>query len=259
MAPRRDGRADRWQAYVLWRAVDHEGEILDLLIQPRRDKRAAVRLMRKLLKKQGFAPKLAFTDKLRSHAAAFQALGLTCRHKQGLRMNNRAENSHQVVRRRGRKMQRFKSAGSAQRFSASTPPSTTPSTFSAIESPDQLAKVQSRSGGALAGCGRRGPTEFSPCTFLTAARQRDKAVPGVHSACVRARIAARALSAPRSRRPSSGNFVPPRASPGCVATRVVTPKPATLALVFSWFTEGFDTTDLKDAKTRSTNFVKFRT
>jgi putative transposase len=99
----------------LWRAVDQEGEILDLLIQPRRDKRAAVRLIRKLLKKQGFAPKVAVTDKLRFYAAAFRALCLTCRHEQGLRMNNR-ENSHQVVRRRERKMQRFKSAGSAQRF-----------------------------------------------------------------------------------------------------------------------------------------------
>jgi transposase-like protein len=116
----------------MYRAVDHEGEILDLLIQPRRGKRAAVRLMRKLLKKRGFAPELAVTDKLRSYAAAFQALGLTCRHEEGLRMNNRAENSHQVVRRRKRKMPRFKSAGSAQRFSASTPSSTTPSTSSAI-------------------------------------------------------------------------------------------------------------------------------
>ena len=100
----------------LWRAVDQEGEILDLLVQSRRDKRAAVRLMRKLLRKQGFVPRLAVTDKLRSYAAAFQALRLSCRHEQGLRMNNRAENSHQVVRRRERKMQRFKSAGSAQRF-----------------------------------------------------------------------------------------------------------------------------------------------
>jgi putative transposase len=100
----------------LWRAVDQEGEILDLLIQPRRDKRAAVRLMRKLLKKQGFAPKRAVTDKLPSYAAAFRELRLTCRHEQGLRTNNRAENSHQIVRRRERKMQRFKSAGLAQRF-----------------------------------------------------------------------------------------------------------------------------------------------
>src|SRR5215469_4788189 len=64
----------------------------------------------------GFAPKRAFTDKLRSYAAAFRELRLTCRHEQGLRMNNRAENSHQAVRRRERKMQRFKSAPSAQRF-----------------------------------------------------------------------------------------------------------------------------------------------
>jgi transposase-like protein len=72
--------------------------------------------MRKLLKKQGFAPKLLVTDKLRSYAAAFRLLGLGCPHEQGLRRNNRAENSHQVVRRRERKLQRFKSARSAQRF-----------------------------------------------------------------------------------------------------------------------------------------------
>jgi transposase-like protein len=100
----------------LWRAVDHEGEILDVLVQRRRDRRAAVRLMRKLLKKQGFAPKKVTTDKLRSYGAAFRHLGLACQHDQGLRQNNRAENSHQVVRRRERKMQRFKSAASAQRF-----------------------------------------------------------------------------------------------------------------------------------------------
>src|SRR5437660_9226256 len=100
----------------LWRAVDHEGEVLDMLVQRRRDTRSALRLMRKLLKKQGFAPKLLVTDKLRSYASAFRRLRLTCPHEQGLRSNNRAENSHQPVRRRERKMQRFKSAGSAQRF-----------------------------------------------------------------------------------------------------------------------------------------------
>jgi transposase-like protein len=100
----------------LWRAVDHEGEVLDMLVQRRRDSRAALRLMRKLLRKQGFAPKLLVTDKLRSYASAFRRLGLTCRHEQGLRMNNRAENSHQPVRRRERKLQRFKSARSAQCF-----------------------------------------------------------------------------------------------------------------------------------------------
>ena len=69
----------------LWRAVDHEGEILDMLVQRRRDKRAALRLMRKLLKKQGFAPKLLVTDKLRSYGSAFRHLRLTCPHEQGLR------------------------------------------------------------------------------------------------------------------------------------------------------------------------------
>jgi putative transposase len=100
----------------LWRAVDYEGEVLDMLVQPRRDSGAALRLMRKLLKKQGFAPRLLVTDKLRSYASAFRRLRLTCPHEQGLRKNNRAENSHHAVRRRERKMQRFKSARSAQRF-----------------------------------------------------------------------------------------------------------------------------------------------
>src|SRR5213595_2380569 len=100
----------------LWRAVDHEGEILDMLVQRRRDTQAALRLMRKLLKKQRFAPKLLVTDKLGSYGSAFRQLRLTCRHDRGLRKNNRAENSHQIVRRRERKMQRFKSPRSAQRF-----------------------------------------------------------------------------------------------------------------------------------------------
>jgi transposase-like protein len=102
--------------FWLWRAVDDEGEVLDLLVQRRRDKNAAVKLMRKLLKKQGFAPDMMVTDKLRSYGAARAALGLTAHHVQGLRKNNRVENSHQPVRRRERKMQRFKSPGSAQRF-----------------------------------------------------------------------------------------------------------------------------------------------
>jgi putative transposase len=75
-----------------------------------------VRLMRKLLKKHGFAPAVLVTDKLRSYASARRELGLSARHEQGLRKNHRAENSHQAVRRRERKMQGFKSSGSAQRF-----------------------------------------------------------------------------------------------------------------------------------------------
>ena len=100
----------------LWRAVDHKGEVLDMLVPRRRDTRAVLRLMRKLLKKQGFPQKLLVNDKLRSYASAFRQLGLSCPHEQGIRRNNRAENSHQPVRRRERKVQRFKSPRSAQRF-----------------------------------------------------------------------------------------------------------------------------------------------
>jgi transposase-like protein len=102
--------------FWLWRAVDDEGEVLDLLVQPRRDKAAAVKLMRKLLKKQGFAPEVLVTDKLRSYGAAKSEMGLSARHEQDLRKNNRAENSHQPTRRLEHKMQRFKSLGSAQRL-----------------------------------------------------------------------------------------------------------------------------------------------
>jgi putative transposase len=100
----------------LWRAVDSEGEVLDLLVQSRRDKKAAVRLIRKLLRKQSFAPSVRVTDKLQSYSAARRYLSLSARHEQGLRQNNRAENSQQPVRRRERKMQGFKSPGSAQCF-----------------------------------------------------------------------------------------------------------------------------------------------
>jgi transposase-like protein len=100
----------------LWRAVDSEGEVLDILVQPRRNKKAALKLMRKLLKKQGFVPDAFVTDKLPSYSAALKDLGLSRRHDFGGRKNNRAENSHLPVRQRERRMQRFKSPGSAQRF-----------------------------------------------------------------------------------------------------------------------------------------------
>jgi putative transposase len=100
----------------IWRAVDSEGEVLDILVQRRRDKSAALKLLRKLLKKQGFAPAVVVTDKLRSYGAALRVIGFSGHHEQGLRANNRAENSHQPVRRREHKMQGFKSPGSAQRF-----------------------------------------------------------------------------------------------------------------------------------------------
>ncbi len=100
----------------LWRAVDAEGEVLDVLIQSRRNKRAALKLMRKLLKKYGFVPDKLVTDDLRSYTAAASELGIARRHERGRWRNNRAENSHQPARRRERKMQGFKSAGSAQIF-----------------------------------------------------------------------------------------------------------------------------------------------
>jgi transposase-like protein len=121
--------------FWLWRAVDDEGEVLDPLVQRRRGKAAAVKLMRKLLKKQGFAPELLVTDKLRSYSAARSEIGLSARHEQGLRKNNRAENSHLPTRRRERKMQRFKSPGSAQRFLSIHAAAKTLSTSSAISPP----------------------------------------------------------------------------------------------------------------------------
>jgi putative transposase len=101
----------------MWRAVDDEGEVLDALVQTRRNKRAALKLLRKLLKRQGYTPDEIVTDGLPSYGAALETLGCRSRHRPGrLRENNRAENSHLSVRRRERKMQRFKSQGQAQRF-----------------------------------------------------------------------------------------------------------------------------------------------
>ena len=100
----------------LWRAVDVEGDVLDVLVQSRRNKQAALKLMRKLLKKYAFIPERLVTDDLRSYSGAVRDLGIERRHERGRWTNNRAENSHLPTRRRERKMQRFKSAGSARRF-----------------------------------------------------------------------------------------------------------------------------------------------
>ncbi len=124
LRPRPDARWHLDEVFVsisgkrmyLWRAVDSEGEVLDILVQSRRNKKAALKLMRKLLKKQGFVPTNVVTDKLPSYGAALDGLGLSKRHEFGGRKNNRAENSHLPVRQRERRMQGFKSAGSAQRF-----------------------------------------------------------------------------------------------------------------------------------------------
>ncbi|PZU76565.1 MAG: IS6 family transposase [Brevundimonas sp.] len=101
----------------LWRAVDDEGEVLDVLVQKRRNKHAALKLLRRLLRNTGVHPESIVTDKLASYRAAMKILHLQTRHHPGgMRENNRAENSHLVIRRRERKQQRFKSQGSAQRF-----------------------------------------------------------------------------------------------------------------------------------------------
>jgi putative transposase len=93
-----------------WRAVDSEGEVLDMLVQRHRDKSAALKLLRKLLKRQGFAPRTVATDKLRSYGAAPHDLGFAGHHDLDLRDNNRAENLHQPIRQREQKLQRFKSS-----------------------------------------------------------------------------------------------------------------------------------------------------
>jgi putative transposase len=100
----------------LWRAVDQAGMVLDVPVQGRRDKRAAKRLLRKLLKRQGRAPRVMVTDKLASYGAAKGEAMPSVEHRRHKGLNNRAENSRQPTRRRERQMKRFKSPGQAQRF-----------------------------------------------------------------------------------------------------------------------------------------------
>jgi transposase-like protein len=101
----------------IWRAVDDEGEVMDMIVQKRRDAGAALRFLRRLLKNQKVEPETIVADGLRSYRAALDRLGLADRHRpERLRENNRAENSHLSIRRRERKMQGFKSRSSAQQF-----------------------------------------------------------------------------------------------------------------------------------------------
>src|SRR3954467_4852694 len=121
------GAGDKWHLdevvimiagvkHWLWRAVDQTGIVLDVLVQSRRDQRAAKRLLRKLLKRQGRAPRVMITDKLASYSTAKREVMPGVEHRRHKGLNNRAENSHQPTRRRERQMKRFKSAGQAQRF-----------------------------------------------------------------------------------------------------------------------------------------------
>ena len=100
----------------LWRAVDQDGFVLDVLVQSRRNAKAARRLMRKLLKGQGRAPRVMITDKLASYAVAGRETMPGVEHRRHKGLNNRAENSHQPTRRREKIMKRFKSARQLQRF-----------------------------------------------------------------------------------------------------------------------------------------------
>lgn len=113
--------ADKWhldevvvtikkQQYYLWRAVDSEGNILEVLLQRHRDIKAAKRFFRKLLKKQGFVPRVIVTDKLKSYEAAKKQVMKKVEHQQHKRLNNLCENSHQPTRTREQRMRRFKSA-----------------------------------------------------------------------------------------------------------------------------------------------------
>ena len=104
------------ERHYLWRAVDQDGNILDILVQRRRDKHAAKKFFRKLLKGLAYVPRVIITDKLKSYGAAKRAILPDVEHRQQRYLNNRAENSHQPTRQRERRMQGYKSPGHAQRF-----------------------------------------------------------------------------------------------------------------------------------------------
>jgi putative transposase len=104
------------ERHYLWRAVDQDGNVLDILVQRRRDQKAAKKFFRKLLKGLTYVPRVIITDKLKSYGAAKRELLPSVEHRQHCYLNNRAENSHQPTRQRERRMQRFKSPGHAQRF-----------------------------------------------------------------------------------------------------------------------------------------------
>ena len=125
--------ADKWhldevvikikgKQYYLWRAVDKDGQVLDILMQSRRNEAAANKFFRKLLKPQGFAPRVIITDKLKSYGAAKKKILKGVEHRQHKGLNNRAENSHRPTRVRERRMGRFKSPCQAQRFLSAMEP-----------------------------------------------------------------------------------------------------------------------------------------
>ncbi|MEU0837451.1 IS6 family transposase [Streptomyces sp. NPDC005969] len=126
---RRPGPGDKWhmdEVFIkvngkrryLWRAVDQDGNVLDILVQSKRDGRAAKRFFRKLLKDLEYVPRVLVTDKLRSYGVAHREVMPSVEHRSSKYLNNRAENSHQPTRQRERAMKNFRSTGAAQRFLA---------------------------------------------------------------------------------------------------------------------------------------------
>jgi putative transposase len=105
------------ETHYLWRAVDHEGEVLETFVSKRRDRKAALKFLRKALKRHG-RPEIIVTDRLRSYGAALRAVGAGRRQRTGRWLNNRAENTHQPLRRRERAMQRFGRMGCLQKFAS---------------------------------------------------------------------------------------------------------------------------------------------
>jgi putative transposase len=104
------------KAHYLWRAVDQDGNVLDILVTSRRDTKAATRFFRKLLKGLQYVPRVLVTDKLGSYRAAHRRLMPSVEHRRSKYLNNRAKNSHQPTRARERTMKKFSSPGGAQRF-----------------------------------------------------------------------------------------------------------------------------------------------
>jgi putative transposase len=101
----------------LWRAVDHEGEVLESMVTSKRNRAAALKLLKRIMKKYG-RPESIVTDRLRAYSAVMKEIGAADRHEVGGRLNNRAENSRQPFRRRERAMQRFRSLATLQKFSS---------------------------------------------------------------------------------------------------------------------------------------------
>jgi putative transposase len=121
------GRGDKWhldevfikikgKTYYLWRAVDQDGNVLDILVTSHRDAKAATRFFRKLLTGLRSVPRVLVTDKLASYGVAHRRLIPSVEHRRSKYLNKRAENSHQPTRQRERAMKKFTSPGGAQRF-----------------------------------------------------------------------------------------------------------------------------------------------